>query len=98
MCHDQIPMTARSMTAMVLREFGGEFVQETRSVPEPGPGEALIKVVGVGAGLTLEHARNGRIGGSTPRILGHELAGTIEALGPGVDDWSVGTAVTATFY
>jgi propanol-preferring alcohol dehydrogenase len=86
------------MTAMVLREFGGDFVEETRPVPKPGPGEVLVRVVGVGAGLTLEHARNGRIGGSTPRILGHEVAGTIEALGPGVEDWTVGTPVTATFY
>ena len=87
-----------TMDAMVLREFGGEFAHETRPVPKPGVGEALIKVVGVGAGLTLEHARMGRLGGATPRVLGHELAGTVAAVGPGVDDWPEGTPVTATFY
>jgi D-arabinose 1-dehydrogenase-like Zn-dependent alcohol dehydrogenase len=86
------------MQAMVLREFGGQFVPETRPVPEPGIGEVRVKVVGVGAGLTLEHARLGRMGGETPRIMGHEFSGLIDAVGPGVLGWAPGQAVTATFY
>ena len=90
-------MTA-TMEAMALREFGGDFVPETRPRPEPAVGEVLVRVVGVGAGMTLEHARLGRLGGTAPRVLGHEFAGTVEAVGPGVDDWPPGTPVTATFY
>ncbi len=90
-------MTA-TMDAMVLAEFGGELTIESRPVPSPGVGEVLVEVVAVGAGLTLEHARLGRLGGTTPRVLGHELGGRIAAVGPGVDDWPEGTRVTATFY
>ncbi len=86
------------MEAMVLREFGSEFVQERRPIPEPGSGEVRVRVIGVGAGLTLEHARTGRMGGETPRVLGHELSGTVDALGPGVTGWTLRAPVTASFY
>ncbi|MFL5703100.1 MAG: alcohol dehydrogenase catalytic domain-containing protein, partial [Ktedonobacteraceae bacterium] len=65
---------------MVLEEFGGHLKAETRPVPEPGPGEVLVRVVACGAGLTLESIRLGHLGGSTPRIMGHEYAGTVAAL------------------
>jgi D-arabinose 1-dehydrogenase-like Zn-dependent alcohol dehydrogenase len=87
-----------TMEAMVLPEFGGALVRETRSVPRPGIGEVLIAVEAIGAGLTLEHARLGRLGGSAPRVLGHELGGTIAELGPGVRGWAPGARVTASFY
>ncbi len=38
------------MRAMVLKEFGGTLELQTREVPEPGPGEALIRVLSCGAG------------------------------------------------
>ena len=87
-----------TMQAMVLREFGSDFVEESRPVPVPGVGEARVRVIGVGAGLTLEHARLARMGGTTPRIMGHEFSGTVDAVGAGVVGWPTGTAVTATFY
>jgi propanol-preferring alcohol dehydrogenase len=86
------------MYAQVLHEFGGSFVAELRDVPEPRAGEVLIEVEAVGAGLTLEHVRQGRLGGSTPRILGHEYSGTVAALGEGVDGLEEGEPVTGTFY
>lgn len=89
---------ATTMEAAVLREFGGDFAAEERPVPEPGPGEVLVKVLAVGAGLTLEHIRMGRMGGQTPRVMGHELAGTVEDVGVGVTGWERDTLVTATFY
>jgi D-arabinose 1-dehydrogenase-like Zn-dependent alcohol dehydrogenase len=89
---------APTMEAIVLAEFGGDFRRETRPIPRPGSGEVLVEVVAVGAGLTLEHARLGRLGGTAPRVLGHELGGRIADVGPGVDGWAVGTRVTASFY
>ncbi|MBA2391427.1 MAG: alcohol dehydrogenase catalytic domain-containing protein [Ktedonobacteraceae bacterium] len=86
------------MRAMVLEAFGGTLRLETRPVPEPGPGEVLVRVVACGAGLTLESIRLGHLGGSTPRILGHEYSGTIAALGVGVEGWQEGDAVTGSFY
>ncbi|GAC1700835.1 MAG: zinc-dependent alcohol dehydrogenase family protein [Ktedonobacteraceae bacterium] len=86
------------MRAMVLEEFGGTLKLQTRPIPEPGPGEVLIRVVSCGAGLTLESIRLGHLGGSTPRIMGHEYAGTVAAPGAGVDNWHRGDPVTGSFY
>ncbi len=86
------------MRAMVLEAFGGTLKLETRPVPEPGPGEVVVCVVACGAGLTLESIRLGHLGGSTPRILGHEYSGTIAALGVGVEGWQESDPVTGSFY
>ena len=67
-------------------------------MPEPGPGEVLVRVVACGAGLTLESIRLGHLGGTTPRILGHEYSGTVAALGAGVEGWQEGEPVTGSFY
>lgn len=91
-------MAGTTMRAMVLDEWGGAFREEERPVPTPGPGEVLVDVLACGVGLTLEHGRKGLLGGSTPRVLGHELAGTIVATGPGVQGWTSGDRVTASFY
>ena len=42
------------MRAVVLEEFGGTLKPLIRTVPEPGPGEVLVRVIACGAGLTLE--------------------------------------------
>lgn len=86
------------MRAMVLDEFGGTFRLAQRPVPEPGHGEVLVKCLAVGAGVTNELARAGSLGGSVPRVHGHELSGTVAALGPGAAGWAVGDAVTTSFY
>jgi D-arabinose 1-dehydrogenase-like Zn-dependent alcohol dehydrogenase len=67
---------------------------EERDVPEPGRHEVRIKVQACGVchsdSLTVE----GRMPGLVyPRVPGHEVIGTIEALDPGVDGWEVGTRV-----
>jgi len=86
------------MRAAVLDEFGGTLRLEARPVPEPGPGHVLVEVVACGAGLTVEGARMGHLGGSAPRILGHEYGGRVAAVGPGVARWAEGDAVTGSFY
>lgn len=91
-------MPPDTMTAMVLDRFGGTFRAEERPVPRPGAGEVLVDIDSCGLGLTLEHGRLGLLGGSTPRVLGHELAGEVAAVGPGVRLWAAGDRVTASFY
>ncbi|HEX9131921.1 MAG TPA: zinc-binding dehydrogenase [Ktedonobacteraceae bacterium] len=86
------------MHAMLLEEFGGRLKSVVRAVPEPGPGEVLVRVVACGAGLTLESIRLGHLGGSTPRIMGHEFSGTVATPGVGVNDWREGDPVTGSFY
>lgn len=86
------------MKAMVSKAANMPLVLETVPDPEPGPGEAVAKVLACGAGLTIHHARAGRIPMQYPRILGHEITGEIVALGSGVDDLKMGDPVTAYFY
>lgn len=87
------------MKAMVLREPGEPFVEEEYPDPVPGPGEAVAKVLACGAGLTIHHARMGRVPGvNYPLVIGHEITALITAVGAGVEDLREGDAVTAYFY
>jgi len=86
------------MRAMVVREWGGQFVQEERPEPKPKHGEAVMKVRAGGVGLTLVKMRTGMYGGSAPRIMGHELGGDIVAVGEGVDNVKVGDRCGVYFY
>ncbi len=86
------------MRAMVLDEWGGPMTLQERPDPEPGPGEAVMKVRAAGVGLTLAHMRRGVFGGSVPRIMGHEIAGDIVAVGDGVSTLAAGDRVGVYFY
>lgn len=86
------------MRALVLHAPGGRFALE--EVPEPvaGPGEAVARVIACGAGLTIQHVKMGRAKVDYPRIIGHEITGVIDAVGPGVRGLAPGDPVTAYFY
>jgi len=86
------------MKAMLLKGKNQPFVLENVSDPAPGPGEAVAKVLACGAGLTVHHARAGRLTLQYPRIVGHEITGEIVATGTGVTRLKKGDAVTAYFY
>ena len=53
-------------------------------VPDPGPGEAVVKVLACGVCHTDMHYVQGGIGDDYPYLLGHEAAGTVESVGEGV--------------
>ena len=57
---------------------------ETITVPDPGPGEALVRVKACGVCHTDLHYREGGINDDFPFLLGHEAAGQVEAVGDGV--------------
>jgi propanol-preferring alcohol dehydrogenase len=86
------------MKAMVLTGPNTPLVMKELPDPAPGPGEAVAKVLACGAGLTIHHARAGRLKVEYPRILGHEITGEIVAVGPGVKSVKPGDGVTAYFY
>jgi propanol-preferring alcohol dehydrogenase len=86
------------MKAMLLKAPGSPLVLEEIPDPVPGPGEAVARVLACGAGLTIHHARAGRIKVDYPRILGHEIAAEIVATGAGVTNLKAGDGVTAYFY
>ncbi|MFE9328905.1 alcohol dehydrogenase catalytic domain-containing protein [Nocardia sp. NPDC052278] len=91
-------MTIDTMSAMRIIESGATPRLERLPRPTPGPGEVTVDVVAVGAGLTLELARNGGLGGSFPRIIGHEIGGVVREVGANVDEWTAGDRVTTSFY
>ena len=72
-------------------------VQEIAPPPEPGAGQVLVKLKGIGiCGSDLHYYLDGRIGHTPleyPSILGHEPAAEIAALGPGVTGFSTGQLV-----
>lgn len=75
----------------------GEIRLEDAPVPSPGPGQVLVRVKAVGlCGSDLQYYARGRIGElqfSSGHILGHEVAGVVEALGPDTDGPAPGTPV-----
>ncbi len=69
----------------VVAKAKGEPVSvETILVPDPGPGEVLVAVQACGVCHTDLHYREGGINDEFPFLLGHEAAGTVEAVGDGV--------------
>src|SRR5215471_11392315 len=66
---------------------------ETITVPDPGPGEALVAVQACGVCHTDLHYREGGIGDEFPYLLGHEAAGVVEAVGAGVTEVAPGDFV-----
>ena len=87
------------MKAILLPGPGMPFTYETVPDPTPGPGEAVARVLACGAGLTIHHARAGRLKlNHYPRIIGHEIAAEIVAVGAGVKNVKAGDGVTAYFY
>lgn len=86
----QVPETMR---AAVYRGVNDVRV-ETIPVPEIGPGEVLVKIHTCGiCGTDLKKIHTGSH--SAPRVFGHEMAGTVAAVGEGVTDFVVGDRVMA---
>jgi S-(hydroxymethyl)mycothiol dehydrogenase len=63
---------------------GAPVTVEEIIVPDPGPGEAVVAVQACGVCHTDLHYREGGINDDFPFLLGHEAAGVVEAVGPGV--------------
>jgi propanol-preferring alcohol dehydrogenase len=86
------------MRALVLYEWGGPLKLEEVPIPKLGPREALVKVRACGIGLTLNWIRGGLMGGSVPRIIGHEVAGDVVEIGGQVTNAKIGERVCVYFY
>ena len=78
---------------IVARARGAEVTLETILVPDPGPGEALVRVKACGVCHTDLHYREGAINDDFPFFLGHEAAGVVEKIGDGVVHLAVGDSV-----
>ena len=78
---------------VIARAKGAEVTLETILVPDPGPGEALVRVKACGVCHTDLHYREGAINDDFPFFLGHEAAGVVEKIGDGVGHLSPGDSV-----
>ena len=78
---------------VVAGSKGAPVTLETVLVPDPGPAEALVRVQACGVCHTDLHYRDGAINDEFPFLLGHEAAGTVEAVGAGVDNVAPGDFV-----
>ncbi|GAA3508145.1 S-(hydroxymethyl)mycothiol dehydrogenase [Actinomadura keratinilytica] len=78
----------------VIAPGKGEPVRiETITVPDPGPGEAVVKVQACGVCHTDLHYREGGINDEFPFLLGHEAAGVVESVGEAVTEVAPGDYV-----
>ncbi|MAI49671.1 MAG: alcohol dehydrogenase [Rhodospirillaceae bacterium] len=86
------------MKAAVIEQQGGveNIVYRDWNDPEPAAGEVLVRVEACGLNHLDIFVRRGMPGFPVPMpfISGGDIAGTIDALGDGVNDWSVGDRVT----
>jgi S-(hydroxymethyl)mycothiol dehydrogenase len=83
----------QQVRGVIARKKGAPVTIETVVVPDPGPGEALVRVQACGVCRTDLHYREGGINDDFPFLLGHEAAGVVEAVGDGVTDVSPGNFV-----
>ncbi|WP_445680097.1 alcohol dehydrogenase AdhP [Radicibacter daui] len=85
----------KMMKAAVVRAFGKPLSIEELPIPEPGPGEVLVKIMSTGVCHTDLHAADGDwpVKPTPPFIPGHEGAGIVAAVGPGVTHLKEGDPV-----
>ena len=85
------------MKAIQIHETGGPEVLSLADlpIPQPGPGQVLIRVEAVGVNFIEVYFRNGVYKAALPLTLGSEAAGTVEELGPGVTGFAAGDAVAS---
>lgn len=85
----------KTMQAAVVEKFGEPLAVREVPVPKPGPGQALVEIMASGVCHTDLHAADGDwpVKPTLPFIPGHEGAGVVVALGPGVSHLQKGDRV-----
>lgn len=83
----------QQVKAVIARAEGAPVEIVTINVPDPGPGEAVVRVQACGVCHTDLHYREGGINDQFPFLLGHEASGIVEAVGAGVSEVAPGDFV-----
>ena len=84
----------RKMKAVQVSRAGGDLEVVERDIPETGPGQVRIRVQACGVCHSDVFTKEGLFPGiSYPRVPGHEVAGIVDAVGPGVKGWTKGDRV-----
>lgn len=77
-----------TMKAVQISKPGGDFELVEREIPRPGPGQVRIRVLACGVCHSDSITKDGSFPGiQYPRVPGHEIAGVIDEVGPGVVRW-----------
>jgi S-(hydroxymethyl)mycothiol dehydrogenase len=84
---------SQQVRGVVSKAKGAPVEVTTIVVPDPGPGEAVVRVQACGVCHTDLHYREGGISDEYPFLLGHEAAGIVEQVGEGVTDVAPGDFV-----
>ncbi|HJL99266.1 MAG: S-(hydroxymethyl)mycothiol dehydrogenase [Acidimicrobiales bacterium] len=84
---------AHEVRGVIARSKGAPVSVETIQVPDPGPGEVVVDVQACGVCHTDLHYREGAINDEFPFLLGHEAAGVVSQIGPGVGNVEEGDFV-----
>ncbi|TCC65609.1 S-(hydroxymethyl)mycothiol dehydrogenase [Kribbella pittospori] len=84
---------AQTVRGVVAAGKGNPVSIEEITIPDPGPGEAVVKIQACGVCHTDLHYREGGINDDFPFLLGHEAAGVVESVGEGVTDVEPGDFV-----
>jgi S-(hydroxymethyl)mycothiol dehydrogenase len=84
---------AEKVRGVIARGKGAPVTVETVIVPDPGPGEATVRIKACGVCHTDLHYREGAINDDFPFLLGHEAAGVVDAVGEGVTSVAPGDYV-----
>ena len=87
----------RGMKAIQIHQTGGPEVLQLAElpIPEPGPGQVLIRIEATGVNFIEIYFRKGTYKSSMPLVPGSEAAGTVEELGPGVVGFEAGDVVVS---
>jgi alcohol dehydrogenase len=80
-----------TMRSMTVPEAGGSLQMTEQELPVPGPREVLLRVTACGVCHSDSVTVEGLMPITYPRVPGHEVIGTVEAIGPDVRGWRVGT-------
>ena len=83
----------QEVRGVVAKAKGEPVSVETITIPDPGPGEAVVEIKACGVCHTDLHYREGGINDEFPFLLGHEAAGVVESVGPDVTDVAPGDYV-----
>ena len=87
------------MRAAVVHEFHAPIAIEDVTLEDPRAGEVVVRIAASGVCRSDLHVLNGRTPvANLPMILGHEGAGVVEAVGPGVRGLAPGDPVVIGLY
>lgn len=84
------------INAALCRKFGAPLAIEEIEIADPGPGEVMVDVKACAICHSDIFYAEGAWGGELPAVYGHEAAGIVSRVGPGVDSLAPGAHVVAT--